>query len=438
MRLVLAIVGLLIVSNAQADSFDELLNSIKQQTRQELVESQQRVKRFKQEKQNQATLLADAKDRLNALIAENERLLTELDSNEQQLSQKEETLQRKIGDLGEMFGAVRQVAGELKAEFDNTISSVQYPDRSQFIDSLAQSKELPDVKTLEQLWYVMLQEMGETGKTRSITANVTQRDGSTLAQDVVRIGSYAALSEGEYLQYGAETNSLSNLQRQPDSHFLDMAAAFTANGNDLVKIMIDPTRGQLLSMLTRKPNLWERIQQGGIIGYIILSLGAIGLLIALIRYVYLSRVSSKISAQTKKLAEPAANNPLGRVAMVYQESKDKPLQEREIALEEAMLKEVPVIERYNGLIKLLAAVAPLLGLLGTVIGMIITFQTITLFGTSDPKLMAGGISTALVTTVLGLSVAIPLLFAYTFITSKSKQIIDVVEHQSVGLIAREV
>lgn len=437
MRIVLAIVALLIFSTAQADSFDELLNSIKQQTRQELVESQQRVKRFKQEKQNQAVLLAEAKSRLNTLVAENQRLLTELDSNEQLLSQKEEALQRKIGDLGEMFGAVRQVAGELKAEFDNSLNSVQYPDRSQFIDSLAQSKELPDVKTLEQLWYVMLQEMGETGKTRSFNTDVTQRDGATAAKDVVRIGSYAALSGGEYLQYSAETNTLSNLQRQPGSHFLEMAEAFTGNGDDLVKIMIDPTRGQLLSMLTRKPNLWERIQQGGIIGYIILSLGAIGLLIALMRYIYLSLVSSKISAQTKKLAEPVANNPLGRVALVYRENKAKPLQEREIALEEAMLKEVPVIERYNGLIKLLAAVAPLLGLLGTVIGMIITFQTITLFGTSDPKLMAGGISTALVTTVLGLSVAIPLLFAYTFITSKSKQIIDVVEHQSVGLIARE-
>jgi biopolymer transport protein ExbB len=437
MKSLLTMICLLFSFSTYAESFDELLNSIKQQTRQELAEAQKRVQRFKSEKENQAALLAEAKSRLDGLVNENERLLAELDANEQLLAQKEEALQRKVGDLGEMFGAVRQVAGELKAEFANSMTSVQYPKRSRFIDTLAQSKALADVTTLEQLWYLMLQEMGETGKTRSLNVAVTQTDGKTVNREVVRIGSYVAISGDEYLQYGFETNTLSTLQRQPGVRYRDMVENFTASGGDLVKIMIDPTRGQLLTMLTQKPNLWERIQQGGIIGYIILSLGAIGLLVAVLRYLYLSLVSSKIDTQAKNLLEPVNNNPLGRVALVYRENEDKPLQEREIALEEAMLKEMPVIERYNGLIKLLAAVAPLLGLLGTVIGMIITFQTITLFGTSDPKLMAGGISTALVTTVLGLSVAIPLLFAHTFITSKSKRIIDVVEHQSVGLIARE-
>jgi biopolymer transport protein ExbB len=294
------------------------------------------------------------------------------------------------------------------------------------------------VQELEELWFVMLQEMGETGKTRAFTSDVTQRDGSAESLGVVRIGAYAAIAEGEYLQHSIETNSLTQLQRQPPLRYSRTAANYAnGNGEDLVKITIDPTRGQLLSMLTLKPNLWERIQQGGIIGYIVLSLGAIGLLIALLRYVYLSFVASKISRQAKNLAKPSNKNALGRIALVYKATQDKPLQEREIALEEAMLKEVPSIERYNGFIKLLAAVAPLLGLLGTVIGMIITFQTITLFGTSDPKLMAGGISTALVTTVLGLSVAIPLLFAHTFLSAKSKRIIDLVEHQSVGLIARK-
>ena len=437
MRYLLLMACLLLSSVSWADSFDDLLKSIKQQSKQELEEEQRRVKRFTDEKDNQAELLGKAQARLEALIRENERLNAEMDANEQQLAETEGALQRKVGDLGEMFGAIRQVAGELKADFANSVVSVQYPERSRFLDALAQSKELPDVETLEKLWYVMLQEIGETGKTRLFSAEVTQQDGSGAMQDVIRIGSYATISGSDYLRHGVENNTLSSLPRQPSARYRDMAETYASSGDDLVKIMIDPTRGQLLSMLTRKPNLWERIQQGGIIGYIILSLGAVGLLIAVLRYIYLSLVSSKIAVQAKKLAEPYADNPLGRVALVYQENREKTLQEREIALEEAMLKEVPVIERYNGLIKLLAAVAPLLGLLGTVIGMIITFQTITLFGTSDPKLMAGGISTALVTTVLGLSVAIPLLFAHTFINSKSKHIIDVVEHQSVGLIARE-
>lgn len=438
MRYFLVISSLCFSTLIYADSFDDLLQRIQQQSNQELAENQARVEKFVIDKENQTTLLKQAKENLAALVAESERLNTTMDSNEQQLTVAEEALQRKVGDLGELFGGIRQVSGELKADFENSITSVQYPERMQFLGTLAQSKELPDVKALEKLWFVMLKEMGESGKTRQFSAGVTQQDGSTSTQDVTRIGAYAAISNGEYLQHAIETNSLSTLQRQPPARYSKTAENFAATDADLVKIMIDPTRGQLLNMLTLKPTLWERIQQGGIIGYIILALGAIGLLIAVLRYIYLTLVSTKISAQAKNLSEPSDNNPLGRVARVYKDNQNKSLQEREIALEEAMMKEAPVIERYNGLIKLLAAVSPLLGLLGTVIGMIITFQTITLFGTSDPKLMAGGISTALVTTVLGLSVAIPLLFAHTFIASKSKRIIDLVEHQSVGLIAREL
>jgi biopolymer transport protein ExbB len=201
--------------------------------------------------------------------------------------------------------------------------------------------------------------------------------------------------------------------------------------------MIDPTRGQLLNMLSLKPDLVERIRQGGIVGYIIIALAAIGLLLALVRYLYLVYISRKIKKQSRQLDEPSEDNALGRIAIVYKKSHEKAVDQKEVILEEAILKEIPAIERYNSLIKLLAAVSPLLGLLGTVTGMIITFQSITLFGTSDPKLMAGGISTALVTPVLGLSGAIPLLFAYTFIAAKSKSIIDLLEHQSLGLIAKE-
>ena len=208
-------------------------------------------------------------------------------------------------------------------------------------------------------------------------------------------------------------------------------------GDGFVKMMIDPTRGQLLSILTRKPDLVERIRQGGVIGYTIIGLGIAGLLLAVIRYGYLIVLQRRVKKQAADLGNLSVRNPLGRIAMVYQNARDKSREDRDVLWEEAVLKEVPRVEKYNALIKLLAAVSPLLGLLGTVTGMIITFQSITLFGTGDPKLMAGGISTALVTTVLGLCVAIPLLFGYTFIAAKSKNIIDVIEHQSIGLIAKE-
>lgn len=436
MKTVILALLLLVSQSVFADSFDQLLQSIKQQSRQELAQENKRVNNFAAENQNQQQLLDKAKSQLQNLKAESKQLNGEIDENEQKLTETEQLLQRKTGDLGELFGAVRQASGELTADFSHSLVSVQYPQRQQFLNQLAQSKALPDVKALEQLWYLMLQEMGETGKTRTFKAGVINTNGATQQQSVTRIGAYAIISDGEYLQHKADTNVLQQLQKQPPLRYLRTAQNFAISAQPLVKITIDPTHGQLFNLLTLKPNLQQRIQQGGVIGYIILTLGAIGLLIALMRFLYLTVVSVKIGNQAKNISEPSEKNPLGRITLIYQQNRDKPLNEKEIALQEAIIKEAPTIERYNGLIKLLAAVSPLLGLLGTVIGMIITFQAITLFGTSDPKLMAGGISTALVTTVLGLSVAIPLLFAYTFINAKSRRILDLIEHQSVGLIAR--
>jgi biopolymer transport protein ExbB len=233
-----------------------------------------------------------------------------------------------------------------------------------------------------------------------------------------------------------EGNVFTTALEQPPKRYLVSADRIQKADSGLVKVMIDPTRGQLLSMLDQRPDLGERLRQGGFIGYIILGLGCMGLLLCLVRYGYLTLILGRIRKQARNLDVLKKNNPLGRIGLVYQEIRQNPMEQREVIWEEAILKEIPRVEKYNTLIKLLAAVSPLLGLLGTVTGMIITFQSITLFGTSDPKLMAGGISTALITTVLGLSVAIPLLFAYTFIAAKSKTIIDVIEHQSIGLVAK--
>jgi biopolymer transport protein ExbB len=439
MKLLLQVLALLLaaINTSHADSFDELLKTVKQQTSNELKEESARINKFLAEKDQQQQLLAEAKNQLQALKKQSSLLKDEIEKNEKELTAIEETLQIKLGDLGELFGVVRQVSGELKADFSRSIVSAQYPQRLPFLDELAQSKALPDVKALEQLWFYMLQEMGETGKTREFNADVYDTDGTQLQQQVIRVGAYALLANGMYLQHDSDTNELHQLQKQPPARYRQAAQDFITGEKSLAAITIDPTHGQLLSLLTLKPTYMQRINQGGVVGYIILALGGIGLLIAVFRFFYLNIVSEKIKNQIKNLDKPVDSNPIGRIALVYREYQDRPLNEREIALQEAMIKEAPALERYNGLIKLLAAVTPLLGLLGTVIGMIITFQTITLFGTSDPKLMAGGISTALVTTVLGLSMAVPLLFVHTFIVAKSRRILDIIEHQSVGLIAAE-
>ena len=173
---------------------------------------------------------------------------------------------------------------------------------------------------------------------------------------------------------------------------------------------------------------------GGIVGYIIMTLGLIALLIALERLLVLTITANKVSSQLKS-NELKANNPLGRVLLASEKHKDSDLETLELKLGEAILKETPALTKALLFLKIIAVVAPLLGLLGTVTGMINTFQVITLFGTGDPKLMAGGISQALVTTVQGLSVAIPTVLLHTLVTGRSRKITHVLQEQSAGIIA---
>jgi len=198
---------------------------------------------------------------------------------------------------------------------------------------------------------------------------------------------------------------------------------------------LDPSRGQLLSMLVQTPNLRERIDQGGTVGYVIMVLGAFALVLAVLRFIQLMIISGQVASQRRNLDKPSKSNPLGRVLQVYHSNKGIDLESLELRLGEAVMKETPKLNRFNTLLKVIAVVAPLLGLLGTVTGMIITFQAITLFGAGDPKMMAGGISQALVTTVQGLCVAIPTVLLHTLVSGRSKALVEILEEQATGMVA---
>jgi biopolymer transport protein ExbB len=419
------------------DAFDTLLKETKQHAQSDLTTDKKRFEAFQSSYGEAKKMLDAAKTERNAAVKQSETLNKTIDKNERKLAEMQAQLERQTGDLGELFGVIRQISGETAAGFENSVISLNYPKREAFLKELSNSKALPTIDTLETFWRTMLEEMVESSRVSKFSSDVVQRDGSYKTQKVIRIGSYGAVSEGEFLLYSPKDQHLMQPQKQPPERFLSSAKNFDNAPEAPVQIMIDPTRGQLLEMLAHQPDTEERLAQGGVIGKIIIVLGLIGLMLAAWRYIYLVKTMHLIKKQSENLREPNEDNALGRIALAYSEHLNESHERRSVIIEEAILKEVPRFEKYNALIKLLAAVSPLLGLLGTVTGMIITFQAITLFGTSDPKLMAGGISTALVTTVLGISVAIPLLFAYTFVASKSRQIIDVLEHQSVGLIAME-
>jgi biopolymer transport protein ExbB len=432
----LAVAGAMGAARAQEPkSLSQLLEEIRRGSAAERADDAKREEEFRAAKATQQELLAAARARKAAAETRSKELEAVFEAKELQLPDLQESLRTRLGTLGELFGVVRQVAGDTAGFVRASLISTQIPDRTAFLDQLAASTELPSVEDLEKLWFTLQQEMTETGRVTRYEQKVVAVDGVEHEREVVRIGVFNAISDGEYLRLDDTTGKLVELARQPAARHLATAKAFAAAQSGISPMSIDPSRGTILSMLVQSPTLEERTQQGGLVGYVIIALGVVGLLLALYRFVYLGFVGRKIVSQAKR-DEPDAGNPLGRILSVYADNRVVDVETLELKLDEAILREIPALERGNAMVRVLSVVGPLLGLLGTVTGMIQVFQQIQLYGTGDPKLMAGGISMALVTTVLGLVMAIPLVLLHSVLSARSKRLIQILEEQSAGIIAR--
>ena len=286
------------------------------------------------------------------------------------------------------------------------------------------------------MWYELQREITEQGKIVKYQTEYATADGERITSDVVRVGVFNLVFEDGYLQYDSTTGNVTELQRQPDqSQYTNSAEDIMEESSGYVGFGLDVTRGGILALLVESPTITERINQGGIVGYCIIALGLVGLFIAIWRWLSLSKDSKKVTAQLSSQTA-SSDNPLGRVLSAYDETKGADTETVELKLSEAALKEMPNLTKGLLFIKVIAAVAPLMGLLGTVTGMIKTFQVITLYGAGDPKLMAGGISQALMTTVLGLCVAIPMVLLHTVVSGQSRKIINILQSQSAGIVAK--
>ena len=421
-----------------ATNLDHLLRQVEDAHEQDARVRKQREQRFLAANKDQRALLEELRGQVEAQRERGQQLRQQHVGNETELQTLQAELIARSGNLGELFGTVRHTAGDLQALLHDSLVSAQYPGRAEWLDILARSKTLPGITELERFWLLLQQEIDQSGQVRRFMAPVTATDGVTNTQEVIRIGVFTAISDGQYLHYIPDHNRFTVLSRQPAGHLQKMASSFARQDTGYPPMVIDPTRGGLLNMLTKTPTLIERVRQGGIIGYIILAIGLFGLILVVLRLTGLGRIAHKVDKQLRHPGNARDDNPLGRVLLAAGDARERDIDAIELLLDEAILRETPAMQRGLGLLKLLAAVAPLLGLLGTVTGMILTFQSITLFGTGDPKLMAGGISQALVTTVLGLVVAIPLLFSHTLLASRSRRLVQILDEQSAGLIARQV
>ena len=414
---------------------DLLVESVKTTASIRAKEDRARLNKFLSDKNKQQSLLDNMKYKLTLEERRSERLTKEYEDNDAQLSDLEEQLTLKLGSFGELFGIVRQTAGESKGQFALSLTNIEFPERIEFLGDLAERKslDLPTTEELERLWYEILNELNQSGKVKSYNADILTKSGELVNQDILRIGVFNSVSNGNYLNLVTEQNLLEYLPKQPERS-IRRSAKKLQNSDDYREVFIDPTRGSLLTKLIDRDTWLERINAGGFVGYVIIIILILGLVMGALRFKFLNEESKSINKEleTNQFADDSI---LGKLNSIYSKySGDNP-EDLESQLEDILAKATPPLEKNLSVIKLLAAVAPLLGLLGTVIGMIETFQAITLFGTGDPKLMAGGISQALVTTMLGLIAAVPLLFVHNILDSRSRAISQIYEEQAIGLLA---
>ncbi len=415
----------------------ELLERIRQEKSSELQQMQQREQQFLQDRAQQQSRYDQAQSVLRKAEQEAAELKARFEEQEQLLAEQEQQLKERMGELGELFAVLRQSAGDIAGQWQSSLLNVEKPQRIAELERFANSRRLPTAESIEQLWLHMLDDISATGQVARFGAPVILPSGEKVEQQVTRIGPFSAYGEQALLSYVAGEDSLRQLPRQPAG--FSRVQDWLGSQNVVAEVALDPTRGSLLEQLQRHPTFMDRVHQGGLVGYVIIALGALGLLLALWRMVELQAVVGSIRKQMRNLASPQGNNPLGRVLGVLgPDPQLSDLETLELKLDEAVMQEVPRLERGQGLLKLLAAVAPLLGLLGTVTGMIITFQAITQSGGGDSRLMADGISQALVTTVQGLVVAIPLLFLHSIVVARSKGVVQLLEQQCVGLLALQM
>lgn len=427
----------------QAVTLDQLLQQVKRGTIEERRELRVREARFLADKQQQAKRLAIAKEQLAQLQSRSKALEKIYDANAKAIDEEKALLGERLGILKDLFGTVQAVAGDTRTQLQTSLVSVQYPQRQQFLDQLiakmGSNTQLASIEELKQLWFILQQEMTESGRVVRFAANVVTPAGTRLKKDVVRIGSFNVVSDGQYLQYDAASGDLLVLPRQPDGVYTNSAKNLQQATSGFTAVGIDPSGpsgGSLLTALIDSPSWLERIHQGREIGYLIILIGLLALSIAIWRFLVLTGIAKRVERQLQQPDKPMPDNPLGRVLELNQKNT-MPTETLELKLHEAILRELPALEKWVNIIKLAAMVAPLLGLLGTVTGMIITFQALTIFGAGDPKAMAGGISSALVTTALGLCVAIPAVFLHALVNNRSKAIVQILEEQTAGVVAEQ-
>ena len=393
--------------------------------------------------------MQEAQRNRDGLDAQSKKLQNEYSANEIKINGLNDQLRKKAMDLGlaEVFGLARQVSNDASTMLQQSLITTQFPpaqdqqSRDDFLRTFSSSRTTPTATELARVWIEIQREMIATGQVAKYQTKVVQPNGEAQQAEVIRIGPFTAISGGKFLAYLPALRTFNVLPRQLPSNFMSIAQKFATTTSGYAQAVVDSTRGVLLGLYVERPTIAQRIRLGQEVGYVIIIVGVLGALAFLYQLVTLVFVRMAVGTQLKNLDRPTPNNPLGRVLLAFKGDKSRIEEDADVAelrITEAVLKEVPRLERFQAFLRLAVAAGPLLGLIGTVWGMILTFQSINESGSSDPRLMATGIGQAMIATVLGLGIAIPLLFAGALLNSLSRTVVQTLDEQSAGMLAESI
>ena len=435
---------------AAAGNLQDLLKSVQEVRAEDNKKFEQRKSEYDGTAEAQkAAKMKEASDNRDNLDKASKKLQDQYSANEVKINQLNGQLRDKAMALGltEMFGLARQVSNDASTILQQSLITTQFPPaqgelpRDEFLRAFSSSRTTPTAAELQRVWTEIQREMTASGQVAKYQATVVQPGGEPQKAEVIRVGPFTAISNGQFLSYLPTLRTFEVLPRQLPSRFMSIASRFSAATSGYAEAVVDSARGVLLGLYVERPTFRERIRLGQEVGYVIITVGVLGAIAFIFQLIHLVLVRLAVSRQLKNLDRPSANNPLGRVLLAFKGDKTHIEDDADVAelrITEAVLKEVPRLERFQSFLRLAVAAGPLLGLIGTVWGMILTFQSINESGSSDPKLMATGIGQAMIATVLGLGIAIPLLFAGALLSTLSKAVVQILDEQSAGMLAESI
>ncbi len=389
--------------------------------------------------------------KIKAQIKKEQKALNKLKATFKTLSKKELNLEKELAEehkeVADVEGSVRGALKDAVSMVRDNVITAENPQRSRELDAMMDSKGFPGMKGIRYLVDLYFEELAAGGQIVRYEGEFVGTDGKIVSGEIIRAGRFTAY-------YRLTDGSMGFLKPEPSGERLvaiagelpvkSKRALENYYDNQGTILPIDPSGGAVFAHLTKKIDWLEKLEQGGILMYPILGVAGVALLLMLERLLILGTTRAHTDKIMKQLNASALAGKWDECRAICTKKKRVPTcnmlgsalnhigatqEVLENALQEAILRQMPRLERFLPTLGVLAAIAPLMGLLGTVTGMITIFKVITVVGTGDPSVMSGGISEALLTTQFGLAVAIPIMIIHHFFERRVNKIVGDMEEK---------